>query len=255
MRHKFFALLVILSFSLQFTISAQNDTIWYDKEWNETSKLYAEFFRPKPKKENGKYIVQDYYINGKLQMVGPSIRQDTTLFDGEVTYYNKSGTTERTLNYKNGIPHGRATQYFEDGKPRLTSTFENGKLIGDIFIFDSSNKTLTFKIENDSKIINDILRITPIKTESYVKIDYSDIEPEPFEMIIYYTDDYGESKINRIIVNPILNYYISKLPKGSKHFYDIYSKLDALIKLNMSFEKFYGKLFYYIENYRDNSNN
>jgi len=115
----------------QFTLSAQNDTIWYDQEWNESSKFYAEFFRPKPKKKKGKYIIKDYYINGKLQMEGPSIEQDTTIFDGEVTHYFKSGITQSTVNYRNGIPHGRATEFFEDGLIKSISPYENGGMNGE----------------------------------------------------------------------------------------------------------------------------
>lgn len=37
-------------------IFAQNDTIWYNNNWEKTNKISAAFFRPTPKKlANGKY--------------------------------------------------------------------------------------------------------------------------------------------------------------------------------------------------------
>lgn len=120
------ALIFIFFICLQYTAVAQNDTIWYDKEWNETSKFHAEFFRPKPKKKKGKYVIKDYYLNGKLQMEGPSIEQDTTIFDGEVTHYYKTGIMQSSTFFKNGILDGHATEFFEDGVIKRVIPYDNG---------------------------------------------------------------------------------------------------------------------------------
>ncbi|WP_033960202.1 toxin-antitoxin system YwqK family antitoxin [Psychroserpens jangbogonensis] len=547
----------------QLTVSAQNDTIWYDQEWNESTKIYAEFFRPTPKKVKGKFIIKDYYISGKLQMEGPSVEQDTTVFDGEVTHYFKSGITQSTVNYLNGKPHGRATEFFEDGllkstssfdngsmngeykeyysngqlrgtvnyknnvldglyqefydngnkktfvsykdgkrsgdykeyfqngniqyaayfendmlqgdtkmydydgklknsgsfidnqkngvwtsissdnqvvtrtyekevlqgemtfemeqtkipfiqyykgtgmyengkltawklektikddykpfrvmaiengveiwknyddygnlysevsydennvengnwkfyhsngqlkhditfeakdcykkireqviieieeieetviesvesaedsdyndangkpgipssylpneltnqeafdftykcgastqgnytqyykngKPKLKATFKNGKPIGDVQFFDDSNKKTTFNIVNDSLAFNKAIKVTAIKTESYVKLDYSTIEPAPLEMIVYYEDHYGESNIRKTIVHPLLKYYFSNLPTDSQFFLDIKTKLNEDEHMSFETKRFNSSLYYSLEIYKEN---
>nr|WP_321235987.1 hypothetical protein [uncultured Psychroserpens sp.] len=556
MHRKNFINFFILIICFQFKVSAQNDTIWFDHEWNKTSKISAKFFRPQPENKEGKYMIKDYYINGQLQMEGLSIKQDTTIFDGEVTHYYKSGATQSKVNYTNGVPNGSATQFFEngvisdiipyvdgvengtykayyengnlrgrinfknnvrdgvyeeyyengnkkayifyennypngdfieyfdngklkyasylengklqgpvkifnsegelktagtfidnkkygvwtsvgddkvitrtykndildgeityemnrienpivyyykgsgtyengkltswilektykddfkpfrvmtfenglevwknydddgnlrskvaygentiengnwkfyypnkqikhditfiakdcykreqefyleeveetviestesydftsEGKPKvpnyylpdvllqqealnffykckasangnytqyyengnlkLKATLENGKPIDDIHLFSSSNKKTSFNLERDAQTINKFIKITPIATESYVKIDYSDIEPNPFEMIVYYTNDYGESNIRRVVVHPILNYYISDSSSDSEIFSIINQKLNSLEHVNFPLENFSIKIVYNIYNYKDTS--
>lgn len=140
MRKSLILLLSVVFCLIQYSVSAQNDTIWYDKEWNETSKFHAEFFRPKPKKVNGKHIIKDYYINGILQMEGASIAQDTTIFDGEVKHFYKSGKIESKTNFKNGKFHGTATEFFEDGQMRRVQSFQNGQLQGEYKEFYSNGE-------------------------------------------------------------------------------------------------------------------
>ncbi|WP_460219844.1 toxin-antitoxin system YwqK family antitoxin [Psychroserpens sp. MEBiC05023] len=561
MHHKTIITFCILFACFSFLSRAQNDTIWFDQDWNETSKYYAEFFRPQPKLKNGKYLIKDYYINGQLQMKGLSIRQDSTFFDGLVTHYYKSGETKSTVQFKNGKPHGKATQYFENGSislivpyndgvehgtykayhkngnlrgridlknnirdglyeeyyengnkrafiiykdgkvngdfieyfengniryaayqinnmlqgvvkvydfdgklntqgqfidnkkeglwtsfggdeyiikrnykddilngnlyyestktessivyyykgngtykngkliawdlrraylddytlyrsmtmennktiwknyddkeqleskviynedgiedgswlfyypnskvkhhvnflaedcldrelnyaevedveetviesaqsyeietskekptipktylpnllleqesfsleykckasaygdylqfdsngnPILKTTFENGQLKGDVILFDQNNKKSLFSTENHSDTLSKLVILTPIKTEDYVKIDYSDIEPNPFEMIVYYSNDYGETKFKRVVVHPLLNKWISNLPVNSEFYINIQNSLNTIEDLNFSSENFPRQLYYHTENYKESSNN
>jgi len=134
-------------------VSAQNDTIWYDKEWKKTSKFHAEFYRPAPKKKKGKYIIKDYYLDGTLQMEGASIELDTTIFDGEVSHYFPSGSIQSKADFINGVLHGKATEFYEDGLIRRVQSFQNGLNHGEYKEF-YANGQLRGSIEFNNDVMN-----------------------------------------------------------------------------------------------------
>ena len=54
---------------LTSSVTAQ-ETIWFDANWNITTKDKAEYYRPTPKKVDKGFLLVDYYMNGKKQMEG-----------------------------------------------------------------------------------------------------------------------------------------------------------------------------------------
>ena len=61
-------IIVVSTLLCHTTIIAQNDTIYYNQDWDETTRLNASFYRPMPLKKDGdKELIKDYYMNGTLQ--------------------------------------------------------------------------------------------------------------------------------------------------------------------------------------------
>lgn len=116
---------------LTVSVTAQQ-TIWLDKNWQETTKESHEFYRPTPqKKDNGFWIV-DYYKNGQVQMEGFSSVStlNEEVFNGLVTYYHINGKLFHKANYKNGKLDGIRKVFYETGNLKEVGKYVNGKRNG-----------------------------------------------------------------------------------------------------------------------------
>jgi antitoxin component YwqK of YwqJK toxin-antitoxin module len=86
------ALLVILFGSIKICF-AQNDTIYFDKKWNECAKDSSRYYRIFGL-ENGKDMVTDYQRNGTLQMKAQISQRVPMVVDGICMYYGEKGKLE-----------------------------------------------------------------------------------------------------------------------------------------------------------------
>jgi len=126
--------LIPLSFSIFYLFSipcfAQNDTIWFNSNWKETSKKDASFYRLKPEKKGDAYYVVDYFMNGSIQMEGLSKDPGEDLYLGIITWYYENGNKFQIANYENGVLNGNRKIYFENGKLKTDSNYLKGQLDG-----------------------------------------------------------------------------------------------------------------------------
>lgn len=127
---KIIFLTIAFLFLFTFSSFAQNDTIWFDNNWNETTKSKASFYRCECSKTDDGYWYIDYYISGTKQMEGLSLDKNKEVYDGEVKWYFENGTTFQIVNYKKGVLDGKRQVFYEDGKLKVESYYENGKLNG-----------------------------------------------------------------------------------------------------------------------------
>lgn len=109
MKHYLLLLLLFVSSAAQ----AQQDTTWFDKEWEKTDKQLAVFFRPiVGRSADGHYHIQDYYKSTeKLQMDGYFLSADDEIQDGNCVYYNEDGSKNFECNVKNGNTIGHYIYY------------------------------------------------------------------------------------------------------------------------------------------------
>ncbi|MEP2237335.1 MAG: hypothetical protein ABJI22_03170, partial [Maribacter sp.] len=113
---------------------SQNDTIFYDAKWKVVSKEEASFFRPKIEKIGDLYKVEDYYINGNVQMRGMSSSNEKDIWEGVVTWYK------------------------EDGKPYQQGTYANNRLNGEYISYEGDEKIIAYYKDgyfNSGKMISD----------------------------------------------------------------------------------------------------
>ncbi|CAA0172843.1 conserved exported hypothetical protein [Tenacibaculum maritimum] len=124
-------LIRIILFFLAITVNAQ-ETIWFDANWNATTKDKAVFYRPAPQKKGNGFWIVDYYINGTVQMEGFSTvsTPNEEKFDGLILYYHPNGKTFHKANYQNGELEGKRDVYYETGELKETGKYTNGKRDG-----------------------------------------------------------------------------------------------------------------------------
>ncbi len=123
-------LIIFILFLLTFSSYAQKDTIWFDNNWNETTKSKASFYRCECSKVGDGYLYVDYYLSGTKQMEGISLDKNKEVYEGEVKWYFENGKLFQTINYKKGVLECKLQIFYEDGKLKGESNYKNGKLSG-----------------------------------------------------------------------------------------------------------------------------
>lgn len=124
-------LIVMIIGFLSTTINAQ-DTIWFDQNWQETSKDNYEYYRPAPEKIKEGYWIVDYYKSGQIQMEGYSSNKNHNeeIFDGLVMYYHPNGKLFHKANYTNGKLEGVRKVFYVTGELKEQGKYINGKREG-----------------------------------------------------------------------------------------------------------------------------
>ncbi len=124
---------ITLAFSLFFIsalVFAQGDKIWFDANWKKTSKDKALYFREISQKNGKGFWFQDYYISGKKQMEGLSLKKEIEFYDGLVTWYFENGKIFQKVNYINGYINGERLVYFKNGNLKAKLLYERGRKNG-----------------------------------------------------------------------------------------------------------------------------
>ena len=129
---------------------AQKDTIFYDKNWKETSKAQAHFYRPLPMQQQGdKSLIKDYFMDGTLQFEAWSITNDLEKsYDGKVVYYYPNGNKQVEVNYKNSKRNGPDIAYYEDGKVKREQQMLNDKRVSSKFYTKDGKLQSTLMYKN-----------------------------------------------------------------------------------------------------------
>ncbi len=100
------------------------DTIitWLDASFNEISKDRAGYFR-KGWEADGKWMVEDYFITGQLQMSGSFVSADSQNKHGHFVFYGENGNKITEGNFENGYLVGIWTAWGEDGSLSEKGTY------------------------------------------------------------------------------------------------------------------------------------
>ncbi len=158
-------------------------TEYFDKDWNRCQPKAAAYYRvityQSPHKPKGK--VKDYYIDGQLQSEYTSIYIDyedenMNFYEGEATWYYKSGKIEQKRYYYNNEINGPNTSYYEDGTIKSIYNYEYGILNGtSIENYPNGSPRIVANYENGVLVNNKHLEITEdgspflVYTEDFVK--------------------------------------------------------------------------------------
>ena len=124
-------LLFAFLFSVFFNLLiAQNDTIWYDANWNEVDKKIAEFYRAETIQKGELYLQIDYYLSGMKQMEAYSKDEKEPVYEGKVIWYYENGNISQIANYSKNVLNGNREIFYENGKIQNKRIYTNGKLHG-----------------------------------------------------------------------------------------------------------------------------
>ena len=154
---------IILFLLLNGLLYAQNDTVYYDKDWKITTKDSASYYREKPIKIADLWLIKDYYINGAIQFKGTTKDIQKETWHGDLTWYYPNGRIETKERYKNGTYIGSFAA-FESANDSQEKGFEEK----DMYFVDES----TVKPATAASEAIDTLRIFQNDTILFVRIGY-----------------------------------------------------------------------------------
>jgi len=109
---------------------AEKDTLWFDANWNPSTKNQASYFRPKPVKKANGFLWKDYYLSGMKQMEAVSLKENEEVFDGSVAWYFENGNVMQTVNYKKGVLVGERKNYHESGPLKSQYSYRDALISG-----------------------------------------------------------------------------------------------------------------------------
>lgn len=106
---------LVLFAKVSFSQNDFADTTWFDSDWKEISKKYANFYRVITKTEQGFQII-DSYLNGDIQMVAQASKISPIVKNGSCTYYYKGKIKSSQGNYQDGKLTGTWIYYYDSEK-------------------------------------------------------------------------------------------------------------------------------------------
>lgn len=128
-------------------------TIYYNKNWSETTKDSAIYFR-KSYKEGDLFKMNDYYLNGNLQMTGYSKYPDTEDKEGLFKYFYRNGQISSMGEYKSNKVTGEWTEFDSLGNLSLKQFYLNGKNDGEYKKFFPNGNVKTTAIYSNGNLLN-----------------------------------------------------------------------------------------------------
>ncbi|MBD8082928.1 toxin-antitoxin system YwqK family antitoxin [Chryseobacterium caseinilyticum] len=137
-------LILIISFLIsQIYYSQKTELIYYDKDWEITTKANASFYRLMPMKEIGELVlVQDFYINGIPQFEGYALKSDNDSYVGDIIWYDQNGNDENFKQYRNDTKNATLLYYHQNGKLRKKVQYKEGVKDGETIIYGTDGSVL-----------------------------------------------------------------------------------------------------------------
>jgi len=139
-------LLAIFMSCSQFCL-AQRDTTYFDAKWLPATRANAQYYRFINKEDDSTYTIQDFYLNGTLQMEGIYNSLDTPgnpHRNGIFKYYFPSGNVRSIGYYEHGQRTGQWAMYYNsNGVLKAQLTFVDDSLSGEARYYDSIGHKLT----------------------------------------------------------------------------------------------------------------
>lgn len=131
---------------LGFSQTDKNDTVYYSRTWEITTRDSARFYRlPRVQTDSG-YRFTDYYINGRIQMLGYATNAGCNIRIGYSVQYDSLGFIIETGSYNKGMRQGKWTRYYANCNIiKAEMVFENENGTGHYKSYDSSTSTLVLE--------------------------------------------------------------------------------------------------------------
>ncbi len=128
---KYFVLIAFIF--INYLSFAQVDTIYYNRNWDETIRDNASYYRILKEVKEGKWwTFEDYYLNneqlqnkGALSQLSPEVREN------EFIWYYPNGEKKLEGNYVKNDREDTWVAYFRSGQKRYKGKYKKGKRIGE----------------------------------------------------------------------------------------------------------------------------
>ncbi|MGE6352600.1 toxin-antitoxin system YwqK family antitoxin [Flavobacterium sp. NPDC079362] len=141
MTSKIFSLILVFTTGLSFSQNAE--PIYFDKNWKETSKAKASFYRINPsKKLDDLVLIEDFYLNKTPQFQGYSFQNDENSYVGDIVWYDGNGFDLSVYQFYNNSAASVLTYYYPDGKRLKTIPYKKGKKDGEHIVYHQDGTIL-----------------------------------------------------------------------------------------------------------------
>ncbi|QDW19263.1 toxin-antitoxin system YwqK family antitoxin [Flavobacterium sp. KBS0721] len=238
MTTKIFSIILILTSS--FSFSQNGDRIYYDKDWKETSKENASFYRIKPSKKIGNlFLMEDFYSNKTPQFQGYALQSDENSYVGDIVWYDEKGFDTSVYQYYNKTAVPVLTYYYPNGKKRKTAEYKNGKKNGFSIVYHQDGtvlmkgKYLNGKpVEGDFEEVRnwDDYRENKLDEEAYQEQTEVMVETAPV-MVEDYQAGTKKKVITKIVKKKI--FWINSKQLAQETWYDIeYDRMHPFKQIN-----------------------
>lgn len=172
-------IVLLAAFLYGHILLCQNsDPIYYNKDWEVTTKDKASFYRLMPLKQIGELVLlQDFYSNGTPQFEGYVLKSNEDAYVGDVIWYDEEGKDSSFRQYRNDTKNFTLLYYHTNGKIRKRVQYKNGVKDGETEIFDENGKLLMKGRYTDGKpasgdfeTIEDDYEYNPSDNEAAVQV-------------------------------------------------------------------------------------
>lgn len=238
MTTKIFNIILILTTS--FSFSQNSDRIYYDKDWKETTKESASFYRIMPSKKVGNlFLMQDFYSNNTPQFQGYALQSDENSYVGDIVWYDENGFDTAVYQYYNNTAVPVLTYYYPNGKKRKTIEYKNGRKNGFSIVYHQDGtilmkgKYLNGKpVEGDFEEVRnwDDYRNNKSEEEAYKERTEVMVETAPV-MVEDYQSGTTKKVIKKIVRKKI--FWINSKQLAQEIWYDIeYDRMHPFKQIN-----------------------
>lgn len=126
MKKLLFSLLLLIGVQV---INAQDTIVsYFDKNWKETDRANAHYYRKAVEAENKTWNVTDYYMDGAVQMTGSFTNKKLKEKQGDFRYYYQNGQVYYEGRYEKDEFDGEWKWYREDGSLSSQENYKKGEL-------------------------------------------------------------------------------------------------------------------------------
>jgi antitoxin component YwqK of YwqJK toxin-antitoxin module len=238
MTTKIFNIILILTSS--FSFSQNSDRIYYDKDWKETTKENASFYRIKPsKKVDNLFLMEDFYSNKTPQFQGYALQSDENSYVGDIVWYDENGFDTSEYQYYNNSAVPVLTYYYPNGKKRKTIEYKKGRKNGFSIVYHQDGtvlmkgKYLNGKpVEGDFEEVKnwDDYRENKLDEEAYQEQTEVMVETSPV-MVEDYQAGTKKKVITKIVKKKI--FWINSKQLAQEIWYDIeYDRMHPFKQIN-----------------------
>lgn len=136
------------------------DAIYFDENWEITTKEKHSYYRPIPLKKLGNvFLLRDFYKNGNLQMQGYiTDEKDESSYVGDIFWYDKNGLDESVVKYYNKTSTKELVYYYSDNSIWKKINYNNKGEKSKVTIY-YKNKPLYSGTISDNKKYNGVFSI------------------------------------------------------------------------------------------------
>jgi len=123
--------LIFIFFIINISNAQKAITTYLDVNWKPCTPKEAFYFRKAYKLDNNYWNINDYYLDGKIQMRGTFKTDKAIKEEGYIIQYYKNGKKKEMGNFKNGKSIGKKRYWFKDGSVKAEGQFDQkGNKIG-----------------------------------------------------------------------------------------------------------------------------